>query len=313
MRSSPGLRASAVFVTLALLAGCGAAGNQTLPAAAGVAPAASRAASGALLYVVDDGAATVSYYSYPKMKKAGALTGFGSVNGACVDAKSNVFIPDGGNYEVDEFAHGGTKILRKLKDFDFYLEGCAIDPVTGNLAVATQPRNSSPGGVAIFARAKGKAKNLDASGIYLPSHCAYDGNGDLFLDGQDTMGYFRLTELPAKSKTFVPIELDQSITVPGGVHWDGKYLAVGDQGAGYRGSDVYRFAISGSSGTTVSKVALLGSSEVDDFWLDGSRLIAPDHGRSASTLKIWKYPAGGYPVKAYSDGFVDPIADAVSP
>ena len=312
MRVCLGLRASGAFVGLALLAGCGATGNQTVPTARMIAPAGSRAASGALLYVVDDGAATVSYYTYPKMKKAGELTGFGSVNGSCVDAKGDVFIPDGHNYEVDEFAHGGTKILRKLKDVDFYLEGCAIDPVTGNLSVATQPRNSSPGGVAIFAQAKGNAKNLDASGIYLPSHCAYDGHGDLFLDGQDTMGYFRLTELPAKSKTWIPIELDQSIMVPGGVHWDGTYLAVGDQGVGYRGSDVYRFAISGSSGTTVSKVALLGSSDVDDFWLDGSRLIAPDHGRSASTVKIWKYPGGNYPVKTLSGGFVDPIADAVS-
>ncbi|HEY2473961.1 MAG TPA: hypothetical protein VGI19_04085 [Candidatus Cybelea sp.] len=304
-------RACSLLGGLALLAGCSAAGTQVAPATGELGPAA-RAGSGALLYVVDDGTGKVPYYSYPKMKQAGVLSGFGSANGACVDAGGNVFISDAHNSEVDEFAHGGTKVLRRLKDAEDYLGGCAIDPVSGNLAVATQPRNSSPGGVAIFAHAKGKPKNLDASGIYYPSNCAYDDKGDLFVDGGNYRGgYFKLSELPARSKTFVPISLNETILVPGGLQWDGKYLAVADPGQGYSGSVIYRFAIDGSTGTNVSTVELDGSGDVMGFWIDGARVIVPDKGKSGAYVKVWKYPGGGNVLKSYS-GFSDPVAATIS-
>jgi hypothetical protein len=305
-------RASGVFCALALLAGCSAAGNRAAPATYANPATPPRAANDALLYVVDNGANTVSYLSYPKGKTLGTLTGFGSVNGSCVDAKGDVFITDSHNSELDEFAHGGNTILKQLADTQDYILGCAVDPVTGNLAVATQPRKSSPGGVAIFTHAKGKPKRFDGSSVVLPSRCTYDDEGNLFVDGSDGHAQFALAELPRKSKSFVPISLDESIVAAGGLHWDGTYLAVDDQGAGYQGSTVYRFAISGSSGTTVSKVALRGSRDVDDFWIDGNKLIGPDQGVSSAVVRVWKYPSGGKPQRSFGS-FVFPVSDVLSP
>ncbi|HEY1881725.1 MAG TPA: hypothetical protein VGG51_01630 [Candidatus Cybelea sp.] len=311
MKLTLGSRASGVFVTLALLTGCSAAGNQAGPVAYPGQPATAKAAGDALLYVVDNGANTVSYLSYPKGKTLGTLTGFGSVNGSCVDAKGDVFITDSHNSELDEFAHGSRTIRKRLKDTQDYMLGCSVDPVSGNLAVAAQPRDSSPGGVAIFTHAKGKPKEFEGSPVYLPSHCTYDDKGDLFVDGSNGHAQFALAELPAKSKAFVTITLDESIAAAGGLHWDGTYLAVDDQGVGYQGSTVYRFAISGSSGTTVSKVALRGSRDVDDFWIDGGKLIGPDQGVSSAVVRVWKYPAGGKPQRSFGS-FVFPVSDAVS-
>lgn len=311
MKFTPGSRASGPFVTLALLSGCSPVGSQAGPVAYPGQPATAKTTRDALLYVADNGADTVSYLSYPQGKALGTLTGFGSVNGSCVDAKGDIFITDSHNSELDEFAHGGRTVRKRLKDTQDYMLGCSIDPVTGNLAVATQPRNSNPGGVAIFTHAKGKPKEFEGSSVYLPGHCTYDDKGDLFVDGSNGHAQFALAELPAKSNAFVAITLDESIVAAGGLHWDGSYLAVDDQGAGYQGSTVYRFAISGSSGTTVSKVALRGSRDVDDFWIDGGKLIGPDQGVSSAVVRVWKYPAGGKPQRSLGS-FVFPVSDAVS-
>ncbi len=78
--------------------------------------------------------------------------------------------------------------------------------------------------------------------------------------------------------------MDETIYLPGGVQWDGKYLAVGDQVAVKHNftSTIYQFSISGSIGTTVNTMVLTGSSEVAQFWLP--RVDSGPRHRSATQL-----------------------------
>jgi hypothetical protein len=263
-----------------------------------------------LLYVSDLGTELVDVYSYPEGKLKGTLSGFQAVHGGCVDAQGNVFITS--SERIYEFAHGGSKPIRTLIDAGYGPTGCSVDPTSGTLAVANiGPISGSAGGnIAFYKHAKGRAGMHSDPSIFLYYDCAYDGHGNLYVTGGDMHGFFTFAEVAAGGVSFANITLDQSINVPGGVQWDGKHVAVEDQGAGYRGSTVYRFAITGSSGTKVGTTNLGGSSDVIQFWLDGKKLIGPNIG-SAPNVMFWKYPAGGSALKTIT-GFTEPVGVTVS-
>jgi hypothetical protein len=139
--------------------------------------------------------------------------------------------------------------------------------------------------------------------------CAYDNNGNLFVDGKDSSGNVMLAEMPKGSKAFTAIALDQRIGVAGTMQWDGKYLALEDRedtGAPV----IYRFAISGSSGVKVSKTTLVDSHAHAQFWIQGDRIIGPVDSGSTRAIGYWRFPAGGSPIKSFSDTF--PSGEAVS-
>src|SRR5271163_5032416 len=150
-------RIAIVGVSAVLLVACG----------GGVPPAASPASSASqlnnprrpLLYVGDLGNAQVDVLTYPQGKLQFTLTGFGSVNGLCTDFNGNVYVSDAHNGKLVEYPYNGTKKARTLSDPGYYTQGCAIDPKSGDLAVAIQPMSSNPGGIAIFRHAKGKPHN----------------------------------------------------------------------------------------------------------------------------------------------------------
>ena len=111
-----------------------------------------------------------------------------------------------------------------------------------------------------------------------------------------------LAELPKGNGTFTNIGLNQSISLPGGVQWDGKYLAVADQNA----SVIYQFAISGGAGTAVHATPL-GSpaSDVFQFYIDGKTVIAPNDysvgSKTAWNVLYYHYPAGGTPTRTITN------------
>ena len=66
--------------------------------------------------------------------------------------------------------------------------------------------------------------------------------------------------------------MDQYVVFPGGVQWDGKHLAIGNQF-----TDIYEFAISGHHATTVGTTELgSGAMYVKQFWIQGQTVIAPN-------------------------------------
>jgi DNA-binding beta-propeller fold protein YncE len=246
------------------------------------------AKSSALLYVSDTETGDVYVFSYPKGKAMGSITGLIDPAGECVDAKGNVFVTNTGGSNVVEYAHGGTTPIATLKDDGYFPVGCSVDPKTGNLAVTNFSTSASgPGNLVIYKKAKGKPKsysNPAAPGFLL---CGYDDAGNLFADAQTTASTPTLVELQPGKNAFVVVPLNATITSPGAVQWDGKYLAIGDQSDNV----VSRFAIASGKGTLQGTTVLKNAIEVFQFWIEGANIIGPDSGNA--DVGIWKYPAGG--------------------
>lgn len=279
-----------------------------------------------LLYISDLEAQAVFIYKYGHDNKlVGTITGFFNPEGLCVDTTGDVWVTNDtseGEHQILEYAHGSTTPTQTLDDPDGRVNGCSVDPITGNLAVTNfwGPYEGA-GGVSIYPHGSGSPVSYTDSNIYYYYYCGYDNKGDLFVDGLGYGSTFGFAELPSGSSSLVDIGLDQTIYLPGGVQWDGEYLAVGDQVAVKHSftSTIYQFSISGSTGTEVGTTILTGSNQVAQFWLpkvdagkktgQATRVIGPN-GDGKDTL-FWTYPAAGSPTKTIS-GEQDPIGAVLS-
>jgi hypothetical protein len=303
-----------VCAAASTFAGCG--GSSTLQpiaapqagmhaAAKSSATAASRMSAVAtgvnLLYVSDLGANSVDVYTYAKGKLVGKLTGFGSVAGLCADKAGDVFVVDEAG-PVRVFAHGGTTPIRELQTSGAP-NSCAVDASTGNLAV-TQLSSYLDGAISIYLKAKGKPKvYFDRANIDATFFCSYDGRGNLYVDGWDRSANAILVQLPKGRSTFAIGKINKSVQTPSGVQWDGKYVAIGDKGAGL----IYR---TNAAGQVAQTIKLQNGTDVDGFWIQGKTLVGPD-ARSGGAVGFWTYPSGGTPAGTVS-WFYYPIDVTVS-
>jgi hypothetical protein len=256
-----------------------------------------------LLYVTSLGTDDVYVYSYPQGHLQGRLTGFYQPLGECVDKAGDVFIANTLAGNIREYAHGGTSPIATLSDPD-YPGACAVDPTTGNLAVTNANSPTANSFVSIYKGAKGHPK-----GHYMDPHisvmynCGYDDSGNLFVDGVTSGSAFRFAELPRGMNSFRNITLNESISWPGGVQWDGKYIAVGD----YDGAVVHQFTIHGTKGKKVGSTSFgSGAQYVEGFWIQGSTIVAPDNfiisgSKGYSNVLLYKYPAGGNATKVINE------------
>ena len=245
---------------------------------------AKEAASEPLLYIVDAGG--IYAVTYPQGKLVGELTDIETPAAACSDASGNVFVTADWTEDVLEYARGGTKPIAKLGDYGYEPNGCAIDPKTGNLAVAnTEAMDGGVGNVAIYTKAQGKP--TDYSPPYGASWCAYDNQGDLLVGGNGG-GY---AEMPAGGSGFENVDLD--ITGQG-IQWDGTYFAIVNPA----GKEIYRVSVSGSKGSVVSTVQYTGLffGLGYDFVFAESKIVipyAPKQSGELSRIATAKYPQGG--------------------
>jgi hypothetical protein len=295
------------FAASAMLAGCGG-GGTFAPARGGTDSVRRFAAGNELLFVSDTITSDVYVYSYPQGKLAYTLTGFTDPAGECAAPNGDVFITNTGASNILEFAPNSQYPLEQLKDPGYFPVGCSVDPTTGNLAVTNFSSSSSTlGDVVIYKHAKGRPTgHYTDPNLAEPSLCGYDGAGNLFVDGQGpSSGPFAFAELPKGGTKLKDITLDQPIAFGGGVQWDGKYVAVGDQS----NNTIYRFAISGRSGTKAGKTVLRGATQIFQFWIQGSKVIGAD--AYGGDVGKWQYPAGGRPVKVIG-GLYAPLGVTVS-
>jgi hypothetical protein len=270
------------------------------------------AASLDLLYVSDEGTNAVYVYSWPQARLVGKLTHISYPQGECGDAAGHVFItsfdPSYGS-RILKYAHGGTKPLLRVEDKGYFASGCAIDPQTGNLAVTNlETTDLRFGNLAVYNRLGQLVGLYAGGGMAFYFFCGYDSAGNLYVDGaRDFNPYdgFAFAELPAGSSALTNISLNQSFNYPGGVQWDGTYVAVGDS---YENA-IYRFSIKGSGGTEVGSTPLEGGSYVLQFWIQGRKLVGPNAG--TATAMLWDYPAGGTATKTLRK-FTDPVGSVVS-
>lgn len=257
------------------------------------------AKSGALLYVSSGMTHNVNIYSYPGAQLKGKLTGFNPPQGLCSDAKGDVFIPEEINNDIIEYAHGGTTPIAKITDPNEDPVACSVDPTTGTLAVANITGARGGGGsISLYANATGSPQIVHSGNIVLYYECGYDDAGNLFADGLTNLpslnGKFAFAEMPKGTSTFTSITIDRTIAIPGGVQWDGKYMAVGDAKSG----TIYR--TDGATGKVESTVKLIHAS--DDFqpWIQGNTVVALSF--YSIHAGFAHYPAGGKEYKTIKIG-----------
>jgi hypothetical protein len=306
-------------VGAALLAACG--GRQLPIGAPGAMPQSSaitshmerggswmlpEAKSDDLLYVSDFGYLGVHVLTYPQGRSVGAIQVYGL--GLCVDHLGDVYVVvNGQEGEIVEYSHGGSEPIKTLNDDGPYGEqysphGCAVDLKTGNLAVTNG--DSMYNNVALYRKAQGPPAFYSIPFIGQAWFCGYDDRGNLYADGE-RYGEFKLAELPFHGNRFKQIHLDQKMEGAGGVEWERGYLAVGDSQTG----NIYHVHVNGSKGTVIGSTSLSGSDVVWQFWIQGSKVIGPSE--YGADVGIWKYPAGGNPIKTLY-GFANPVAAVVS-
>ena len=310
-------RLSRTMVCLAAgsaLAACGGApstSSNPLAASGGAFAAQPDAKTGDLLYAADLSTNDVYVYSYPGGVLKRTLKGFKAVHYECVDSAGNIFIDDTAASKVLEYARGGDKPIHTFRTPGSTPNSCAIDPVTGNLAISHDPLGSGPGGVDVYAHAKGKPTTYSTPNVFRYYFVGYDAAGNLFIDGTDMHVAFELAELPAGSNTAQAITLNQSVSLPGAIQWDGQYLAIGDQVCIQCASQIYRVSVSGTTGTVAATVSLKDSCDVLQYWIYNKRVITAND--CGSTVKYFSYPEGGSSLKTLGAPLSQPVGVVVDP
>ncbi len=297
-------------VAAAMLAGCG--GSQPPTGAPGVDPQTSalaahpdrgkswmlpEAKSEDLLYVTNSdpsGGGTVSVFAYPNGKEVGVLSGFDDPTGSCTDEVGNVFITNTNGRNIYEYAHGGTAPIHTLQTAAQQPIGCAIDPLTGNLAVGVLGDGVSD--VAVYHNARGKPRLYEFAPFGDAYYCSYDDAGNLFVDGllyEHENNDFQLAELPHGKKTFQVITMKGSVESPGQIQWYENYLAVGDN----ENNVIDHVVVQGRTGTIKGQTEFPKDSSLGGFSIVGRRLIDPED----VNLELFKYPSGGTNIGTIND------------
>jgi hypothetical protein len=295
-----------VYAAAALLAGCE--GGQPPIGALGAAPwMLSEAKSDSqLLYVTDAQSNQVSVVKLPQGKLVGTLDGFDGPSGECTDSGGDVFIIDTGAAQIWEYGHGAKSPKNILDDSTYYPIGCSVDRKTGNLAVTNEIGDSGPGNLAVYAKAAGKPRFYSGAGITQFGFCAYDGVGNLYTGGGNSGDDDLFAELPKGQKKLAALSLNANVSGLAPMRWDGQDLAILD---GVPGSLIYRFKMSGRTGTAVGLLRLRGATEIGDFTIRDGAIYAPLYNKSE--VDRYAYPGGGKILQTFF-GFGDPGGTAVS-
>lgn len=272
------------------------------------------AKSQTLIYISDaePGAGTVYVFSYPALKLVGELTGLVQPLGECADAAGDVWIVDYSTSVISEYAHGATKAKATLKDVNRRPYSCAVDPKSGDLAVANIfGPGYGPGGLSIYHGARGRPRFYVARSLYESYFVAYDANGHVYVDGLTQLynGVFAIAKF--ESNKFTKLTLNHSIEYPGGVAVVGSKVNVGDQT--YDANVVDQFAFKGSKGTLVGSTPLTGASDVRQYAILNAALIAGNGSYQSASGLVFNYPKGGSPRKKFGIGtFQVPFGTAIS-
>ncbi|MGC2651675.1 MAG: hypothetical protein WA304_12820 [Candidatus Cybelea sp.] len=307
---------------IAAFAGCGGPQTPVTPAPQQNAPVARDSGHGRswmlpeaksedLIYVSN--VYTITVYSYPKGKLVGTLDNFYKPYGECVDTKGNVWITDSSFGRIYEYAHGGTKPIQTLKDPEYVPYGCAVDPTTGDLAVANYSDASArQGDLAVYHKAKGTPKSYIGYEFYYYYDCGYDAKGNLYLDGLNDYGEnFEFGERAKGGGEIKDILLPNGVRAPGGIEWDGQYVAVGDNA----GEAIYQYTFSSGKATLEGSTTLTGAGNVGQFGIVGSTVVTPNQffSESGSGVLYYPYPAGGAPTQTITKGVFYPFSAVISP
>jgi len=302
-------------LALGLLVACMGQRQQITPGLAGAGSERSEATplvSGPLVYVahvIGQESRATSVISIVSLKGSvvGEITGYGYTWGICLDGSGNLWALnyDRAHWYIDKFPRGATKasheflVSKQLSELD----GCAVDPNSGDLAVLALTLDGGP----VVLVWRGAHVGTPAQQYRAPFpllDAAYDNAGNLFVTGWwgGSDWIFDMGELPKGGTKVTPVNLNKHTYQPGDVQWDGTYVVVSTRLERERYPRLYRVQVPPGptgqriNGSVVQIVSLHGSSSADSgrmlFVLNSGSVIAPAT-YDGNHIWKWAYPAGG--------------------
>jgi hypothetical protein len=217
----------------------------------------------------------------------------GEPQGECVDKEGAVWITDTSSSRLVKYAHGATEPTATLQDPGEQPVGCAVNPASGDLAVAnicTSPQCAN-GDIVIYKHAKGKPNSYTGPTIDNYYECAFGSNGSLLVDGKNdgdkpSKHEVRFEELLPQSHTLKSLKVDQSLKADQNIQWtDGNYAV---EGFPRHQSVIYQGQIVGREIKMKGVTNLQGGSPID-FFVNGGQIVTLS---VASILSFSTYPSG---------------------
>ncbi len=289
-----------------------------------------------LLFISDLGKGTVTIFTMPGLAVKGQITGLTEPEGECSDVSGHVWVAVVGSQEVMELSRTGKMIGSVSTSPYGYPKSCAVDPKTGNLAVALHlSTRFGPGRVLVYKGGSGSPtsyRNFFQGTYYFP---AYNDRGDLFVDGCLAYpcgpGEYMLSELPARGRIMHFVKITGGkIYFPGNLIWSNKnhYMYAFDQDCGdTHAACAYTLSISGSKGIITGSTGNFLDSKGNQICdmiegtigANGEKLAAGGdyndcNTSAASAVYRWPNPAGGIPTNSYtsSSNLGEPFGAALS-
>jgi hypothetical protein len=212
----------------------------------------------------------------------------------CTDNAGDIWIPDYSTRKIVEYAHGGTSPIFSITQHTGLPFDCAVDPATGNLAVANQHPNGhfqTYSDVEVYPKGSKRGQNyFPATGFSQVFFVAYDNKSDLFADGTPCLPYGcgsggfsggppALFELSKGDSKFTQLTLSgATLNQPSAINWIKPTLLLGDQDFQNQGTNgAYKVFISGSTATVVGTLPFKDTQLTYGFWRRAGRVIVPDH------------------------------------
>jgi hypothetical protein len=243
-----------------------------------------------LLYVSGN-SGYVYIFSFPKGKLVGTLTGFQEVAGVCADAAGNVWVANSADFDLIEYAHGGTSPIATLTDYESYPFSCFVNRQNGDLAVSNifSIKQGQVGSIAVYPSASGAPKLYKDSKISEYYFLGYGPQGKIYFDGTGYGNNFELARL--YRGRFTPIVISgATITSPGSVQYgEGSLTIGGADGAG--DAIVYRIT---DQGVVTGEATLVGAFGCMSYEIWKSYVICASVNGS---VPVYNYPAGGSPIE----------------
>ncbi len=266
------------------------------------------AKKGPLLYV--GGLTDVYVYSYPKGSLVGTLTGFYEATGLCSDKRGNVWIANADNDEgrgyVVEYAHGGTTAIKMLTAPYISPQGCSVDPVSGDLAVASGGYDCCGSSLLIYPEASGTPAVYDGYGLFWPFiGCTYDNNGNVYVATGERFYRAATLWLPKGGSSLSLFPIYPKTYPHHGIQFDGTYLVT--EG---RNTKIFQNVLEGSEAHRHGPKIVISPYDPEYYWIQGSRIL----GTAYSRVAFWRYPEGGAAVKEFdTPGRVEGLTVSVVP
>lgn len=305
-----------------LLGGCGTASGPSsdVPALQSL-PLSTRngIAKDDLVYVTN-GDAEVTVYNLASQSLVGVLTSFDQPMGECVDAGGDVYITDETAETIVEYAHGGDKPIKTLDDSPYSPYECAVDPATGNLAVANYGSSSESGNITIWPKGSGQPKSYSDSALTYVVSCAYDPKGNLLTAGSPDGHTTTFAWLPHGGSQLL------TIAIPGpkstfewyyvdGIQWDGRFFVLDD------GQSFYRIALIHGLAYYIGDVHLTdyasftgpASIYIPHSKSQSAQIFGGMYRDSSNEVESFDFPGGSGPLVQIVHGVYRPFSVVVSP